>query len=368
MTRPHSAQLTLVPAHREAEPRPVDLSLVLDRGTRSALERGGLFELGELYIDGKFESAELDRLIFEIIRSDIRLAPKWSPHIIGYLLRELFWNPQRGAGAFEVAERHYDLGNNLFSAMLDEGMSYTCGLWSKAQNLAAAQTAKLARICQKLELAPGMRVLDIGCGWGNFAHFAATHYGVSVVGLTVSKEQARHARERCRGLPVEILVQDYQDYRDTFDRVVSIEMIEAVGRKNLPTYFRMIDECLKPDGRFVLQVISADTFSRTSPPCSDQFTLWLVKHIFPNGYVPKMQELIQWTSGRFTLEHLDNFGEDYDRTLQAWRENFENAWPELERHYGSRFRRIWLFYLSGCMAFFRANLVQLYQIVFRKPA
>ncbi len=330
------------------------------------LRHQGLLGLGESYMDGEWNTTSLDHLLFTLMRDEqTRCLRPWGA-LFRYVYLEYFRNSQQGKGAFRVAEQHYDLGNDLFSAMLDPSMTYTCGVWRSARTLEEAQRAKLQLVCEKLGLRPGMRVLDIGCGWGNFAQYAAQHFGVSVVGLTVSKEQATFARERCKGLPIEIVVQDYKQYVGLFDRVVSIEMIEAVGKKNLPGYFSMIHRSLRPEGRFVLQAISADTFSRFSSPAFDQFGLFLLKYIFPNGYLPTMRELTEPGRHGFRIDHMDNFAPDYDRTLQAWLHNFEQGWSGLQEKYGERFRRMWKYYLSGCMASFRSGKLQVYQIVYSK--
>lgn len=349
--------------------RPV-LSLIggagIEHDARAIYLKEGLFGLGEKYVDGGLYSEKIDDLVYRLISNKALRPPKFTAPILKYLLAERFKNLQRGNGIFEIAHRHYDLGNDLFRAMLDSSMSYTCAYWKGANCLEEAQKNKLEIICRKLKLAPGMRVLDIGCGWGNFARYAAEHYGVEVVGLTVSNEQARLARERCSGLPVTILVQDYKVPVGVFDRVVSIEMIEAVGRKNLPAFYEVVGNALKPGGLFALQAISAESFTRRSAPALDGFVVWLLKYIFPNGYLPNLRELIEPARSELVMEDVHNISADYDRTLAAWRSNFNNSWGALERTYGERFKRIWNFYLSGCMAFFRARMGQVYQVVYSK--
>lgn len=332
--------------------------------------RGGMYELGEAYIRGEWRSSNLTGLLYRLFTEDPEVGitfSKLSPGFLSYLVLDQLKNSQVGDGAYEVARKHYDLGNDLFSTMLDrDTMTYTCGYWNNATTLRDAQVAKIDLLCRKLGLQPGMTVLDIGCGWGNFAQYAASRYGVSVVGLTVSTEQAALARERCAGLDVTIVLEDYQRYSGSFDRIVSIEMIEAVGRKNMPTYFGMVERCLKPNGLFGLQVISAETFSRYSVAALDQYILWLRKRIFPNGYLPTLPQLITPARGRMVLEDLHNFSADYAKTLSAWAVNFENGWPSLREKYGEAFRNMWLYYLSGCEALFHARMVQLYQIVYSK--
>jgi cyclopropane-fatty-acyl-phospholipid synthase len=328
-----------------------------------------LFGLGESFISGEWDSDKLDQALTEIILTQNEHLPRFNLNFVKYLVLERALNLQRGARAYEVGRRHYDLGNDLFSAMLDDSLSYTCGIWTEGGDLNQAQATKLDRLCQRLKLEPGMHVLDIGCGFGNFARYAAQKYGVSVTGLTISQEQAKLARERCNGLPVEILIQDYAEssggvFSGTFDRVVSIEMIEAVGRKNFSGFFEFVYRSLRPGGRFALQAISGESFRTGSSPALDQFLVWLVKHIFPNGYLPSNRELMVPLDRGFVLEDMQNFGGDYDRTLQAWLANFEVAWPNLAPKYGEQFRRMWRYYLCGCMACFRSKLVQLYQITY----
>ena len=344
--------------------------LVIPTDVENSLGRGGVFGLGEAYIRGEWSAELLTPLLKEIFERDARgegPLRKWSPATFAHIAKDWVTNAQVGEGAYEVARRHYDLGNDLFSTMLDpETMTYTCGYWRKAGSLNQAQIDKLDLLCRKLGLQPGMRVLDIGCGWGNFAQYAAKRYGVSVVGLTVSKEQAALARERCAGLDVEILLQDYQTFSGQFDRIVSIEMIEAVGRKNIPTFFNMVERCLEDKGLFGLQVISAETFSSTSRAGLDQYILWLRRRIFPNGYIIKLSELMAPARRDLVLEDLHNFSADYARTLAAWRANFVQGWPSLKEKYGEPFKRMWLYYLCGCEALFEARLVQLYQVVYSK--
>jgi len=325
----------------------------------------GLFGLGEDYVMGLWHHPRLDVALYQIMQSYRAFHSKWNAKLLLHLLRSIIFNPQIGRGVFVVGEKHYDLGNDLFSAMLDRSMSYTCGLWSEGFTLEQAQERKLRVLCEKLHLRPGMQVLDIGCGWGNFAYFAAKNYGAKVIGLTISKQQYQFAAAHCRELPVEIRLQDYRDFRGTVDRVVSIEMIEAVGRKNLGSYFASVRQALKRDGLFALQVISGESFTRGSNVLLDQYLLWLVRHIFPNGYLPRLDQMSPRQTG-LSMQSLEAFGADYDKTLQAWRDNFERAWPELSSNYDERFKRIWEFYLAGCMAGFRSGLVDLFQIVYKK--
>jgi cyclopropane-fatty-acyl-phospholipid synthase len=336
---------------------------------RRHVRRNGIVALGEAFERGQWETDGLEELMYRVFTSP---PPRLSPWVWTKLLAaaadQRLFNRQSGRGAFNIGLKHYDLGNDLFRNMLDESMSYTSGYWAKAKSLEEAQRDKLDLICRKLDLRPGDRVLDIGCGWGNFARYAAKHHGAQVTGITVSREQALLAQQRCLGLPVEIRLQDYRHIHETFDHVVSIEMIEAVGRKNLPTFYRTIDAALEPGGRSVVQVISGDTLSLTSDRGLDQYILWLLKYIFPDGYLPKQDELIPPRDTRLRVDDTHLYVDDYPRTLRAWAGRFEEKWSSLEHQYDDAFRRRWRFYLHGCAAAFRAGLVDVSQIVYVKGA
>jgi cyclopropane-fatty-acyl-phospholipid synthase len=278
--------------------------------------------------------------------------------------RAIFSNLQSRAKAFEVGEMHYDLGNDLYETMLDKRMIYTAAIWEGAETLDAAQEKKLERICRKLELKPGDRVLDIGCGWGGFMKYAVEKYQVTCVGLTVSKEQAAFGREQCHGLPIEFVISDYRDYKTDvpFDHVVSIEMIEAVGSKNLRVYFEKAHELLKPRGGFFLQAI----IDRNAKPVADP---WIDKYIFRNGVLVSHAQLVKETQNLFIFEDIKDIGKDYDRTLMAWFANFDRNYEELRSHnpkYDERFYRMWKYYLHSCAALFRTEAAQDFQILLRK--
>jgi len=330
------------------------------------LRTGGLHALGKEYALGRIDVTHVEDLLIDIIENSQKLPGKFSWAMWSHILKQIFMNPQKGLGAFLVAEKHYNLGNELFKNMLDKSMSYTCAIWDGVNNLEQAQEKKLRVICEKLDLKPGMKVLDIGCGWGNFARFAAKNYKVSVVGLTVSDQQAEYAKEICKGERVEILLEDYRNFEGSFDRVVSIEMIEAVGKRNLNLYFEKVHDFLNKDGIFLIQAISTESFSLKSHVAVDQYLLWLLEYIFPNGYIPNLPELVQPARRLFVLSNLDNISRNYIHTLNAWRENFLKAWPTLVNEYDEQFKHIWLYYLGGCIAFFKLGLAQVYQISYKK--
>ena len=268
-------------------------------------------------------------------------------------------NLQSESRAYQVGEQHYDTGNDVFKAMLDPGMNYSCGYWENADSLEQAQLDKLDLICRKLELTPGEKLLEIGCGWGGLARHAAEHYGVEVTGVTVSREQQQLAQHYCAGLPVNIELMDYRQLDGQFDKIVSVGMFEHVGPKNYPAYFEAVYRLLKDDGLFLLHTIG----NHQTNPILDP---WIDRYIFPNGKLPSAEEVTPVLNGRFLIEDWHNFGQDYDRTLMAWWENFDAAWPQLKGNYSKRFYRMWRYYLMSCAGFFRSRKGQLWQIVLSK--
>ncbi|MBN8549067.1 MAG: class I SAM-dependent methyltransferase [Deltaproteobacteria bacterium] len=356
-------------ARTEVEPPTLSTNTTETRIPQAAIlafERGGIGAVGKTFEEGEWITPQLDELMFSIFSRPRRKRESLRWEMLRAVLPHFLFNLQSERRAFEIAEGHYDLGNDLFEVMLDRSMTYTCGYWKEAQNLQEAQEAKLKLACDKLDLRPGMRVLDVGCGWGNFAEYAARRHGVSVVGLTVSKEQSAFAERRCQNLPVQILLQDYRQHRGSYDRIVSLEMIEAVGRKNMKQFYAWAANCLRPQGHFLVQAISADTISRTSPVSLDEFFVWIEKNIFPNGYLPTITELTTVNHSKLIVRHIEEFGSSYDRTLLAWSENFERGWSRLESKYSMQFKRRWSFYLNSCAALFRIGGVQLYQVLYSK--
>lgn len=334
--------------------RPWDLQLHDPHFATRVLAQGSL-ALGESYMDGWWDAESLDGFMFHLLdaRIDQRahsIAEIWDA------LRAQLLNLQKGRRTFEVGERHYDLGNDLYRAMLGKRLVYSCGYWREADNLDDAQEAKLDLICRKLGLRPGMRVLDIGCGWGEALKFAAERYGVSGVGVTISREQAAFAQELCTGLPIEIRVQDYRELDEPFDRILSVGMFEHVGVKNYRTYFEVALRCLPDDGMFLLHTIGGNhSVNHTDP--------WIGRYIFPNSMLPSAAQITDAIEELFVIEDWHNFGTDYDRTLQAWRANIDSAWDSLPARYDERFRRMWRYYLASSMAAFRARRIQLWQLV-----
>lgn len=339
---------------------PWDIRVRDPRVYRMLLTQGSL-GFGDAYVEGLWECERLDELFHRLlsIDADERIGAVSRLRVLAEILRHALFNLQSIERAFDVGRRHYDIGNDVFEAMLDPTMSYSCAYWERAGTLEQAQLDKLDMICRKLQLRPGQRLLDIGCGWGGLACHAARHHGVEVLGVTVSKEQQRLARERAAGLPVSIELVDYREVRGRFDRIVSVGMFEHVGQKNYAAYFDTVCRLLEDGGLFLLHTIG----NHVSSPKTDA---WIDRHIFPNGKLPSAAQIAKALEGRLLIEDWHNFGQDYDRTLMAWWENFERAWPRLADKYGSRFRRMWKYYLMCCAGFFRSRQGQLWQIVLGK--
>lgn len=341
---------------------PWDIRVIDPRFYRCVVIEGSL-GFGEAYMDGWWECARLDQLFHRLLAVDAdQHINNWMQlRLLGLVLRHALFNLQSSRRAFVVGERHYDIGNDIFEIMLDPTMSYSCGYWRQAATLEEAQRAKLDLICRKLELRPGERLLDIGCGWGGLAHYAAANFGVEVLGITVSKEQQKLARERCAGLPVRIELLDYRDLSGRFDKVVSVGMFEHVGPKNYIDFFVTIERVLKDQGLFLLH-----TIGNYLTPC--KLAPWIDKYVFPNGRLPSATDISASVEGLFLIEDWHNFGADYDRTLMAWWENFESGWPRLANKYDERFHRMWKYYLLSCAGYFRSRQGQLWQIVLTKRA
>lgn len=318
----------------------------------------GSLGLGESYVEGWWDCADLSQFFYLLLHA--RLDEKTNPAT--YLIQSLkskVLNLSTRNDPFKIGEFHYDLDENLYRVMLDKKMIYTCGYWKNARNLDEAQEKKLQLVCDKLFLKPGMRVLDIGCGWGGFLKYCAERYQIKGVGVTVSEEQAIVARKSCAGLDIEILLQDYREVTGKFDRIVSLGMFEHVGKKNYRTYFETVADHLTDEGLFLLHTIGGNKSESGTDP-------WIEKHIFPNSMLPSIAQIGLGIEDLFVMEDWHNFGFDYDKTLLAWFENFDKGWPELEKNLDQTFYRKWKYYLLCCAGSFRARRNQLWQIVLSK--
>lgn len=336
---------------------PWDMQLKAAGVPERAFSKGNL-GLGEAYMDGAWDAEELDEFFARLLRT--RLTDQIQPlRLLGHALSAKLLNRQDIKRAKQVGEVHYDLGNDFYAAMLDSRMTYTCGYWETATTLEQAQEAKLDLVCRKLKLKPGMRVLDIGCGWGSFMSYATEKYGVECVGVSISKEQVEWAKQRYAHLPLEFRLQDYRELNEQFDAIASIGMFEHVGRKNYRTYMEVAHRCLAKDGLFLLHTIGKNVRKSAPDP-------WIDKYIFPNGDLPSIGQIGDAVDNLFVVEDLHNFGADYDKTLMAWFKNFDAAWSRFEDELGSRFYRMWRYYLLSCAGAFRARDIQLWQWVLSK--
>jgi cyclopropane-fatty-acyl-phospholipid synthase len=338
--------------------RPWDLQVHNDAFYRRVLTQGTL-GLGESYLDGWWDVQQLDEFFYKFLRSDpgSGVRRNWRTQLTRFA--QILLNRQRKSKALEVGERHYDTGNDVFQAMLGKRMVYTCAFWKNANTLDEAQEAKLEFVCQKLGLHPGMKVLDIGCGWGSFAKYAAERYGVSVTGVNNSREQTALAREMCKGLPIEIKVQDYRELTGNYDHIVSLGMFEHVGPKNYETYMKAAHRCLSDDGLFLLHTLGSNKPLLTPD-------LFVEKYIFPGGVLPTIKEIGGSIEGLFVMEDWQNIGADYEKTLLAWFKNFDAHWPELDAKYEMRFYRMWKYFLHTFAGSSRARSNQVWQIVLSK--
>ncbi len=338
--------------------RPWDMHVVNEQLYDRVLRDGSL-GLGEAYMDGWWESGSIDQLFDHLLtaRLDAQTSVGWNDlfRYLGIILS----NRQNIKRAGANASFHYDIGNDLYQAMLDRRMTYSCAYWEGAGSLDDAQENKLEMICRKMNLQKGQRILDIGCGWGSFARYAAEHYPVEVIGITLSREQRALGSQLCQGWPVELRLQDYRELKEKFDHIVSIGMIEHVGARNYPLFMQVVHRNLLENGVFLLHTIGGTTSVRSIDP-------WIDRYIFPHAVLPSVQQLARAAEGLFVLEDLHNIGVHYDPTLMAWFANFNRAWDELKKKYSDRFYRMWKYYLLSCAGSFRARKNQVWQMVWSR--
>jgi cyclopropane-fatty-acyl-phospholipid synthase len=323
------------------------------------LLRDASIGLGEAYMDGWWETPHLDVLIDKVMRGQIKEKVTGSWRLKVLTAKAVLLNLQSQKRSAGSVEAHYDIGNDLYTRMLDPRMVYTCAYWKNAKTLAEAQEAKLDLVCRKVGLEKGMRVLDLGCGWGGFAAYAAEKYGCRVVGVTLSKDQIALGRELWKDLPVDLRLCDYRAIDGVFDRVVSIGMMEHVGPKNYRAMMEVIHRALVPDGVALVHTIGNNESELHGVP-------FIEKYVFPNAVAPSLAQIGQALEGLFVLEDLHNIGPDYDRTLMCWWDNFDRTYPEIRHRYDERFYRLWKFYLLAAAGAARARDAQLYQMVFTK--
>ncbi len=320
--------------------------------------------VGEAYMDGWWDCERLDVLFYKVMSSQIPSKFNEFALIFRYLKSRIL-NLQTLKRSLKVAEAHYNLDNELYSAMLGSSMAYTCGYWKDTDNLDEAQNNKYDLVCRKLFLSPEDNVLELGCGWGGFAKFAAEKYGCHMTSVNISEEQVKFAKAHCLGLPVDIFLADYRNreiYNPNnrpFDKVVSIGMCEHIGHKNYHLFMKLVNEQLKDGGLFLLHTIGNNKANKSLDP-------WIDKYIFPNGEIPSVAQLAPIMESFFIMEDWHNFGTNYDTTLMAWYDNFIKAWPDISHKFDNKFYRMWVYYLLSCAGTFRARELQLWQVVLSK--
>ena len=312
----------------------------------------------ESYMDGWWDCDALDVMLTKLLSINVLALLKPSPALAMHVAKSYIMNNQTKRRAAENAKHHYNIGNDLYSRMLDEEMVYSCAYWAKAQTLGEAQLAKFDLICRKLELQPGMRLLDIGSGWGGFLRYAVKNYGVEATGISPADNQINLAREKSEGLGIKFIQQDYRDLQGQFDRIVSIGMMEHVGPKNYKTFFGKCNELLAPNGRMLHHTISSNVSKLVTDPFFDRY-------IFPGGVLPSLAQIAGAVENVFVIEDVHNFGPYYDRTLLEWHRNISAKWGEIPQ-YDERFKRMWNYYLLSSAAGFRAGHLQLLQCVFQR--
>jgi len=328
----------------------------------------GKVGVGESYTAGDWDSDDLVGLLELLLRNAAAAADR---HAGVRRLLEARPRLDRRNGILRARRNiayHYDLGNELFGLMLDETMTYSCAVFDRVDEpLADAQRRKYRRICERLQLRAEDRVLEIGCGWGGFARYAATEYGCTVTGLTISAEQATLARERTRGLDVRILEEDYRRHGGRYTKVASIEMLEAIGERQFGTYFETIDRLLEPGGLACVQtiLIPDDRWERyrRSPD-------WIERYVFPGCLIPSLTALTRamTASSRLMVHEVDEIGAHYAETLRRWRASFLAQLDEVRAlGYDRRFERTWDFYLAFCEAAFRTRALRDVQLTLTRP-
>ncbi|MDH0733707.1 cyclopropane-fatty-acyl-phospholipid synthase family protein [Pseudomonas sichuanensis] len=348
---------------------------ILDEAAWGMVAGNGSIGAGEAYIHGYWRSPDLAAVTRLFVANlDVLDAMERGLARFGRpalrLLHSLNRNSRRGARRNILA--HYDLGNALFERLLDPTMMYSAAQFDSAeQSLEQAQLNKLERICQKLELKPHDHLLEIGSGWGSLAIHAATRHGCRVTTTTLSQAQYSHTLQRVKALGLEqritVLCEDYRDLRGRFDKLVSVEMIEAVGHRYLPTYFRQCAALLKDDGLMLLQAITIRDQRYAQARRSVDF---IQRYIFPGGALPSLSVLLDTASRQTALNllHMEDFGQDYARTLRHWRDNLRLARGALsEMGYDDTFQRLWEFYLCYCQGGFEERVIGVAQLLWATP-
>lgn len=357
-----------------AEPGPSAAMTLYNYGFATRLLNGGDIGIAEAYLRGEWDTPDLTQFLYLFcVNQELIQAMLGDNPVMRFVQIVRHWfNRNTPRQARRNIYAHYDIGNAFYSAWLDPSMTYSSALFEDQNNdLTAAQHNKFRRLAEAVNLQPGQKLLEIGCGWGGFAEFAAKTYDVNVVGLTISKEQRDFARKRIQdaGLSdkVEIRFQDYRHERGQYDRIVSIEMIEAVGEQFWPQYFSQIRDRLLPGGLAGIQAITIqDKFFQTYRREVD----FIQRYIFPGGMLPS-PSVLKSMGERFGVPVIREriFGQDYAKTLATWRNNFRAAWPNLKPlGFDDRFKRLWEYYLAYCEAGFLSGNIDVRQVILAKSS
>ena len=347
--------------------RPWDIQVNDSRFWHRSL-RGSL-GFGEAYMDGYWDAESLDAVFRRLIRAGATRSriQRINQGMLAALSR--LSNRQTRARSQVIAETHYDLDHRLYASFLGPYMQYSCNFFNHASTLEQAEKEKLEMVCNKLDLRGREKVLDIGCGWGGFAHYAAQTRNCRVTGVNISHEQVKFARRKTAGLEAEILRCDYRDLPKRFDeghfhKAVSIGMFEHVGYRNFGCFFDIVHRSIRDDGLFLLHTIGSNRPGIHTDP-------WLEKYIFRNSVLPSAAQIAKAVQGLFVIQDWENYGHYYARTLAEWRDRFEAHWPSISALEGphpfdGRFRRMFRYYLSSCKAAFETEFIHLWQIVLTK--
>ena len=334
--------------------------------------RGGALGFAESYMDGDWRTPDLSGLL-EVLSLNLSDLDKHigNSRLLTALQRMIHvMRPNTRRGSRKNIHAHYDLGNDFYQLWLDPSMTYSSARFQETKNsLESAQHNKYKALADMMDLKAGHHVLEIGCGWGGFAEFAASEIGCKVTGLTISNEQLDFAQQRMinKGINdhVELRFQDYRDVSEKYDRVVSIEMFEAVGEKYWPTYFDKVHHCLKKGGKAGLQIITIDNEKFKSYRKKTDF---IQKYIFPGGMLPSPARLREeFERARLHLVEKQDFSLDYAKTLAKWRHRFVERWVDIQPlGFDTRFKRMWEYYLAYCEAGFRSNSIDVSQFLLEK--
>lgn len=335
--------------------RPWDIRIIDPEALQRALY-GGSVGFGEGYLDGLWETDDLEELARRLGGAKTDDIARFLPGGLRLKMHALLANRQSPRRADQVAKAHYDFGNDLFMAFLGRHPNYSCGYFRDTTELDRAQLQKMDLICRKLNLQPGEHLLDVGGGWGELARHAATNYGVRVTSINLSEQQMQAGRERCRGLPVEIVRSDYRDMRGRFDKIAAIAMFTHVGHKNYRSFMSSMHRLLAPEGTLLMEGV----WGNSSVTHIDG---WMDKYIFPNATIPSGAQTFAAFEGLFVAEDLHNFGPSYVHTLRAWNQNLNLAWPELRARYDERVRKTFEYFFLVIAGFFRARALSNWHLV-----